>query len=77
MMRKILTAQIREEICYSLTNRRLLPEEKKGCWKQSKGTVELIYIDQHILNESKTTRKNQALVWIETRRHMIWFRKVG
>ena len=65
MMWKILTAQIREEIYYSLTSRGLFPDEQKGCCKVSKGTVELFYIDQHILNESKTRRKNLAMAWID------------
>ena len=53
MMWKILTAQIREEIYYSLTRHRLFPDEQKGCCKGSRGTAELLYIDQHILNESR------------------------
>ena len=65
MMRKILTAQIREEIYYSLTSRRLFPDEQKGCCKWSRGTAELLYIDQHILNESQTRRKNLAMAWID------------
>ena len=36
-----------------------------GCCKRSRGTVELLYIDQHILNESKTGRKNLAMNWID------------
>ena len=63
MMWKILTAQIREEIYYSITSRSLFPEEQKGCRKGSRGTVELLYIDQHILSESKTRRKNLAMAW--------------
>ena len=62
---KILTAQIRKEIYYSLTSRRLLPEEQKGCHKRSRGTAELLYINQHILNEIKTRRKNLAMTWID------------
>ena len=62
MMWKILTAQIREEIYYSLTSRVLFPEEQKGCHKGSRSTAELLYIDQHILNESKTRRKNLAII---------------
>ena len=62
---KILTAQIREEIYDSLTIRGLFPEEQKGCCKGSRGTAELLYIDQHILNESKTRRKNLAMAWID------------
>ena len=60
MMWKILTAQIREKIYYSLASR-----EQKGCRKCSRGTAELLYIDQHILNESKTRRKNLAMAWID------------
>ena len=65
MMWKILTAQIREEIYYSLTSRGLFPGELKGCCKGSRGTTGLLYIDQHILNESKTRRKNLAVAWID------------
>ena len=35
MMLKILTAQIREEIYYSLTSRRLFPDEQKDAAKDS------------------------------------------
>ena len=57
MMWKILTAQIRKGIYNSLTRRRLFPKEQKGRRKGSRGTGELLHIDQHILNESKTRRK--------------------
>ena len=65
MMWKILTAQIRENIYFSLTNRGLFPDEQKGWRKGSSGTAELLYIDQHILNESKTRWKNLAMASIE------------
>ena len=58
---KILTVQIREKFYYSLTSRGLFPNEQKGCRKGSRGTGELLYIEQHILNESKTRRKNLAM----------------
>ena len=61
MMWKILTAQIREKNYYSLTSRGLFPDEQKECRKGSRGTVELLFIDQHILNESKTRQKNLAM----------------
>ena len=64
-MWKILTSQIRKEIYYSLSSRGLFPDEQKGCCKGSRGTAELFYIDQHILNESKTRRKNLAMAWID------------
>ena len=65
MMWKILTAQIREEIYYSLISSGLFPDEQKGCRKGSRGTAELLYIDQHILNESENRRKNLAMAWID------------
>ena len=65
MIWKILTAQISEEIYDLLTSRRLFPEEQKGCRKRSRDTGELLYIDPHILNESKTKRKNLAMAWID------------
>ena len=65
MMWKILTAQIMENIYYSLTSRELFPDKQKGCRKGSRGTAELLYIDQLILNESKTRRKNITMAWID------------
>ena len=62
---KILTAQIREKIYYSLISRGLVPDEQKECRKGSRVTAELLYIDQHILNESKTRRKNLVIAWID------------
>ena len=65
MTRKILTPQVREEIYFSLTSRRLFPEEQKGCCKESSGTEELLYMDERILNKSKTRRKNLAMTWTD------------
>ena len=64
-MWKILTTQLREKIYYSLTSHGLLSDQQKGCRKGSRGTAELLYIDQHILNESRTRRKNLAVDWID------------
>ena len=47
----------------SLISRGLFPNEQKGCRKGSRGTAELLYIDKHILNESKNRRKNLAMAW--------------
>ena len=49
-MWKKLTAQIREEIYYSLTSRGLFPNEQKRCCKGTRGTAELLHIDSQILN---------------------------
>ena len=60
---KILTAQIREDVYYSLISCGLFSDEQKGCRKGSRGTAELLYIDQRILNESKDRRKNLAMAY--------------
>ena len=65
VMWKILTAQIKEDIYYSLRSRGLFPKKRKGCRKGSRGTAELLYIDQHILNEGKTRQENLAMTWID------------
>ena len=64
-MWKILTAQMREEIYYSLTSCGLFPGAQRGCCKGSRGTADLLYIDQHILNECKPRRKNLDMAWID------------
>ena len=48
--------------------RGLFPEEQKGSLKGTRGTGELRYIDQHILKESKTRRKNLSMVWIDNKK---------
>ena len=65
MIWEILTAQIRKTIYSSLTSCRLFPNEQKGCHKRSRGSAELLFIDQHILNVSKTRRKNLAMACID------------
>ena len=52
MMWKILTAQIREQIYYSLISHGMFPDDQKGCCMRTRCTEELLRIDQHILSES-------------------------
>ena len=65
---KIHTEKIREEIYDLLTSRRLFLEEQKGCHKGSRGTGELLYTDQHILDVNKVRQKNLAMAWIDYKR---------
>ena len=64
IMWKTLT-QIMEKIYNSLISRGIFPDEQKGCRKRTRSTEDLLYIDQHILNKSKTRRKNLAMAWID------------
>ena len=49
----MLKAQIKEDIYFSLISRGLFPKEQKVCLKGTRGNCNLLYIDQHILKESK------------------------
>ena len=64
-MWKTFTAQITEEIYYSVIRQGLFSEEQKGFYKETRGTGELLYIDEHILKETKMRRKNLAMAWID------------
>ena len=63
-----INSQIREEIYYSLKSCGLFPEEQKRCRKGSRVTGELLYIDQYILKEIKTRRKNLGMAWIDNKK---------
>ena len=41
------------------------PDKPKGFCKGTRDRAEILYIDQHILNENKTRRKNIAIAWID------------
>ena len=43
----------------------IFPNEQKGCHKRTRGTEELLYIDQHLLNENKRRQKNLTMAWID------------
>ena len=63
-------------IKHCLISRGLFPEEQKECCKWTRGTEELLYIDQHILSESKTRQKKLAMPWLTMKRHIIWSTKL-
>ena len=55
----------------------MFPDEQKECRKRTRGTEELLYKDQHILNESKMRRENLAMAWIDYKKdydmvHQSW-----
>ena len=57
MICKILTVQIREEIYHSLMSHGLFPKEMKGCTEGTRGTGDVQFIHEHILNDRKTRWK--------------------
>ena len=70
-MRKIVTAQIREEIYYLLIYCGWFQEEQKGYFNWNRHIGEQLYTDQHIFNECKARRKNSyGKDWLQ---RSIWY----
>ena len=62
---KLFTSMIAESIYTFLDDSKLFPEEQKGCRKGSRGTNDLLYIDQRMMKEAKQRRKNLAMAWLD------------
>ena len=59
---------IADEIYRFLENEGILPEEKKGCRRKSKGTVDQLYIDKMLLHKVKRRKNNLVMGWIDYRK---------
>ena len=71
--RKIVAAQIREQLYYLLWCHWLVPEEQKGC---QKGTNYLLCIIQRTFLDEKTKRKSGDITWINYKKPMTWSSKM-
>ena len=58
---KLLPGVIADQIYAHLDQEKLLPEEQKGCRKGSRGTNDLIYIDEAVIKEVKPRNKDLAM----------------
>ena len=65
LMWKLLTGVIAAQIYAHLDQKKLLPEEKKGCRKGSRGTNDLLFTDRAVIKEAKSRNKNLAMAWID------------
>ena len=65
LMWKLLTGVIADQMYAYLDQKKLLPEEQKGCRKGSRGTNDLLYIDRAVIKEFKSRNKNLAMAWID------------
>ena len=65
LMWKLLEGVILAQIYALLDQEKLLPEEQKGCWKGSRGTNDLLYIDRAVIKEVTSRNKNLAMAWID------------
>ena len=60
-----MTDAIADQIYAHLDQDILLPEEKKGCRKGSRGTNDLLYVDRTVIKEVKSRNKNLAMAWVD------------
>ena len=62
---KLLTGVIADQIYAHLDQEKLLPEEQKGCRKDSRRTNDLLCIDRAVFKVIRSRNKNLAVAWID------------
>ena len=62
---KVLTGIIAKDLYQHLHQSSLLPDEQKGCRKESRGTKDQLVIDRAILCDCKQRKTNLAIAWID------------
>jgi hypothetical protein len=62
---KVLTSILSERIYHHAIENHILPEEQRGCRKNSYGTKDQLLLNKTILNDAKRHRKNLAVAWID------------
>ena len=68
LMWKVTTGIISEEMYNHLEREKLLPDEQKGCRRNSRGTKDQLLIDKTILKDCKRRKTNLAMAWIDYRK---------
>ena len=61
LMWKLLTGVIADQLYAYLDQKKLLPQEQKGCRKGSRGTNDLLYIDRVVIKEVMSRNNNLAI----------------
>ena len=65
---KLLTAIISDKLYVHLETQDLLPEERKGCRKVSRGTKDQLLIDKAVIRNCKRRKSNLNMAWIDFRK---------
>ena len=65
LMWKLLTRVIADQIYAHLDQEKLLPEEYKGCRKDSRRTNDRLCIDRAVFKVIRSRNKNLAVAWID------------
>ena len=62
---KLMTVTIAESMLNHLENNGLIPDEKKGNRRKSRGTKDQLLIDKMILRNTKRRKTNLHVAWID------------
>ena len=65
LMWKLLTGIFADKIYDHLHASSLLPDEQKGCRKQSRGTKDQLLIDREVLKEARKKQRCLSMAWID------------
>ena len=65
LMWKLLTGIFADKIYDHLHTNSLLPDEQKGCRKQSRGTKDQLLIDREVLKEARRKQRCLSMAWID------------
>ena len=65
LMWKLFTGVISDEIYTYLEEKKILPEEQKGCRKGTRGTKDQLLIDKMILKNCRRRRTGLAMAWVD------------
>ena len=73
LMWKLITGIVADEIYNHLEENDLLPEEQKGCRRNSRGTKDQLLIDKAVMKNCRRRKVGLSMVWIDYRKPMIWY----
>ena len=65
LMWKLLTGVIAEDMYTYLEKENLVPNEQKGCKRNSRGTKDQLLIDKTVLKDCRKRYTNLAMAWID------------
>ena len=65
LMWKVLTGIISEHLYSFLDEEKILPQEKKGCKRNSRGTKNEALLGKAVLTDCKRRSTNLAMAWID------------
>lgn len=62
---KVFIVILAEQVYGHMNSEKLLPDEQKGCRRQSKGTKGLLMIDKMVKKDCKRRMTNISVAWVD------------